>query len=142
MRQLRMGLGWVFLIRGEAGSYCIVSSARSYRIVGWIVSYRLDLSISYRLDCIRKHWLLFAGWLLSGWDRWTGWEVSGMGVVWTNVSRRRVRSAAIGARMGAPPLDRECRQAVGSGDWHQLRQCCKGEDYLCRRSKITQIEYT
>ena len=42
VRQLRMGLEWLFLIRGYTGSY---------HIIGWIVLYcRLDRIISYWLD--------------------------------------------------------------------------------------------
>ena len=67
--QLKMDLGWVFLIRGYAGSYfiigwivlyrqmdCIISSSVLYCIVDWIVSYWLDWIVSYWLDYIRKHW--------------------------------------------------------------------------------------
>ena len=68
VRKLRMGLGWVFLIRGDAESYRIigwivlyrwldriVSSAGSYRI-GWVGLYRivwivsLDHIVLYRMD--------------------------------------------------------------------------------------------
>ena len=131
-----MGLGWVFLIRGDAGSY---------HIFGWIISYRLDLIISYRLDRIRKHWLLCAGWLLDvweGWDGWTGWGVGETEVGRTDVSRRRNRSATIGTGTGAPSLALEGRRYVGSGGYHQLRWCCKGAEYLCCSSKIIQIECT
>ena len=60
VRQMRMGLGWVFLIRGDAGwivlAYWLdrIVSAGSYRI-GWIGSYRISWIVLYRLDHIRKH---------------------------------------------------------------------------------------
>ena len=40
------------------------------------------------------------------------------------------------AGTGAPPLDIEGRRAMRDGSWHQLCQCCKDAEYLCRRSKI------
>ena len=44
VRQLRMCLEWVFVVRGDTGSY---------RIISWIVSYfRLDCIISDRLYII------------------------------------------------------------------------------------------
>ena len=74
MMQLRMGLGWVFLIREEAD---------------WIVlAYRLDHIISagsYRIGCIvsgNTGFYALAGLLLAGWDRWTGWDIGGTGVGW------------------------------------------------------------
>ena len=64
VRQLRMGLGWVILIRGDAGwivlDYrldCIVS----HRIVGWIISYRLDWIVSY------QETLAFMRWMVTSW---------------------------------------------------------------------------
>ena len=140
-----MGIGWVFLIRGEAGSYRIFVWIVLYRWLDRIisagldcivlaVSYRIGWIVSYWMGCIRKHCLLCAGWLLAGWDGWTGWDIGGMGVVCTNVSRRLYGSGTIGTGMGAPPLALEGRQAVGSGSWYQLRWCCKGADYLCQRS--------
>ena len=50
--------------------------------------------------------------------------------------------ALAGAGTGASPLDIEGRRVVGSGSWHQVRWCCKGVGYLCRRSKIIQIDCT
>ena len=136
-----MGLEWVFLIRGDTGSYCII---------GWIVSYCwLDRIVSsagsYRIGWIRKHWILCAGWLLDGWDRWDGWTglgVGGTGVRRTDVSTHRNGSAVMVAGTGAPPLALEGIQAMGSGVWHQLCWCCKGAQYLCRISKIIHIECT
>ena len=115
---------------------CIGLSAGSYRI-GWIVL--------YRLDCIRKHWILRIGWLLPGWDGWggwTGWDVGGTGVGLTEFSRRQNGSATIGTGTGASPLALEGRQAVGSGGWHQFYLCCNGEEYLCRSRKTIQIDCT
>ena len=69
------------------------------------------------MNCIKKHWFLFAGWLLDGWYRcylWNGWDVGGTGVGCTNIIRRRNGSATIGIGMGAPPLDIEDRRDVGS----------------------------
>ena len=59
VRQLRMDLGWVFLIRGDAGSYCII---------GWIVSYRrMDRIVSsdgsYHIGWIGSYRI---GWIVSG----------------------------------------------------------------------------
>ena len=81
-----------------------------------------------------------AGWLLPTWDGWTGWGVGGTGVGRKNVSIRRNGSATMGAVTGAPPLALEGRRAMRSGRWHQLCRCCKDTEYLCRRSKIIQIE--
>ena len=86
-----------------------------------------------------------AGWLLptwDGWDKWTGWDVGGTGVRRTDVSTRRNGSATMVTGTGSPPLDLEGRHAMRSGSWHQLCQCCKDTEYLCRRSKIIQIECT
>ena len=58
-----MGLGWVFLIRGDAGSY---------RIIDWIISYcQLDWIVSSVLDCIVStglyhETLAFMRWLITG----------------------------------------------------------------------------
>ena len=144
-----MGLGWVFLIRGYTGSY---------RIIGWIVSYRrldriVSLAGSYRIGwiglyCIvwiRKHWLLCAVWLMVRWykwDGWTGWGVGGTGVGRIDVSTDQNESATMGAGTGAPSLALEGRRAMGSSGWHQLRWCCKYTEYLYQRRKIIQIECT
>ena len=105
----------------------IVLSAGSYRI-GWIVSYGMDY--------ISKHWPLCAGWFATGWigrmdwmGRW--WDIGGMEGL-----------TLAGAGTGAPPLALEGQRAVESGGWHQLHRCCKGAEYLCRRSKKIQIECT
>ena len=92
-----MVLGWVFMIRAEAGSYHILGWIVSYRRTDRILSAGLDCIVFYRLDHIRKHWILCASWLLAGWDRWTGWDVGGTGMGWTDVSRRRNGSATIGS---------------------------------------------
>ena len=57
--QMSMGLGWVFLIRGDAGSYPIIS---------WIVPYcKLDRIVSFSgLYCIVWIGLYRMGWLVSG----------------------------------------------------------------------------
>ena len=90
VRQLRMGLGWVILIRGDTGSYSII---------GWIVSYhRLDrivsLSGSYHISWIGSYhigWIgsYHIGWIVSGntgFTRWlaTGWmgRMDWMGCWW------------------------------------------------------------
>ena len=61
-----MGLGWVFLIRGESGwillAYLLdhIVSAGSYRI-SWIVLYRLDhimLARSYQETMAFMRWLV------------------------------------------------------------------------------------
>ena len=114
-----------------------ISLLGGYNCIGWIVS--------YRLDPIRKHWILCADWLLAGLYRWyicTGWDVSGTGVGWIDVRRRQNESTTIDAGTGAPQLALEGRQAVGSGGWHQLRWCCKDAIYLCQSRKITKIDCT
>ena len=147
-----MGLGWVFLVRGDTGSY---------RIIDWIVlycwmnpiallagSYLIGWIGSYRIGWIRKHWILCAALLLDGWygwDVWDGWDrwgVSGAGVGRTDVSTRWNGSATMGARTGAPPLDLEGRRAMGNGEWDKLRRCCKDAEYFFRKSKIIKIECT
>ena len=47
-----------------------------------------------------------------------------------------------GAGTGAPPLALERRRAVGSGGWQKFCRCCKDVDYLCRSSKMIQIDCT
>ena len=89
-----MGLGWVFLIRGDAG--WIVSDYRIDRI-GWIVLYWLDGIVSSKSYHII--------WILSGDTGFyaladlllAGWDVGGTGVGWAEVSRRRDGSATIGS---------------------------------------------
>ena len=140
VRQLMMGPGWVLLIRGDAGWILLVYwldhiVLAGLYLIGWIVSYRLDR--------IRKHWLLYAGWLLAGWYGWdgcNGWDVGGTGVGCTDVSRRWNRSATIGAGTQVPPLALEVQEAMVSVDWHQLCRWCKGAEYLCRNRKIIQID--
>ena len=89
VRKLRMGLGWVFLIRGDAGwivlAYrldCIVS-AGSYRI-GWIISRNTGF---YAL----------AGYSLDGTDGTDGLDGTLMGLGWDEPT-------LAGAGMGAKPL--------------------------------------
>ena len=60
----------------------------------------------------------------------------------TEFSRLQNGSTIIGVGMGTPTLALEERRAAGSGDWHQLRWCCKGAEYLCRSNKIIQIDCT
>ena len=56
VRQLRMGLGWVFLIRGDTG---------------WIVlAYRLDRIVSAGSY---QETMAFMIWLVTGWMRWMEW---------------------------------------------------------------------
>ena len=139
VRQQRMGLEWFFLVRVDTGLY---------RIIGWIVLYyRLDHIVSssgsycigwvgsYCIGWIRKHWLLCAGWLLAGWDGWTGWGVGATGVGQTDVSTRRNGSATMGSITGAPPMALEGRWEVGSGGWNQLCSCCKVAEYFLRAEK-------
>ena len=35
------------------------------------------------------------------------------------------------ARSGAPPLDLEVQQAIGSGGCHQFHWCCRGARIIC-----------
>ena len=57
--------------------------------IGWIVLVLvlglLGETVFYALD----------GLLLDGWYRWTGWDVGGTGVGWTDVNRRRNGRATI-----------------------------------------------
>ena len=48
---------------------CIVLLDESYRIVGWIVSYRMDWIVSYRLD---QETLNFMRCIVTGWMVWMG----------------------------------------------------------------------
>ena len=80
------------------------------------------------------------GLLLPTWYGWTVWVIGGTGVVQTKVSTRRNGSATISSGKGAPPLALEGRRAMQSGSWHQFCWCFKDAEYLCRRSKIIQIE--
>ena len=142
VRQLRMGPVWVLLIRGDAGWILLACRLDHIVLAG---SYCIGLIVSYRLDCIRKHWLLCDGWLLAGWYGWdgcTGWDVGGTGMGCTDFSSRWNRSATIGAWNQVPPLDLEFRWAMVSVDWHQLHRWCEGAEYLCWSSKIIQIDCT
>ena len=64
---------------------------------------------SYRMDCIGidigfariNGFYALAGFLLSGWDGWTGWDVGGM-----------EGQTLAGAGTGAPPLALEGRRVV------------------------------
>ena len=149
MRQLRTGLEWVFLVRGDVSSvsldglyrigwilsYCIVS-AGSYPI-GWIGSYRI---VSYRLDQNTGFYAL-AGYCLDGTDGLDG-ALVGRGWGGPTLAPTRTGAPPWAPEKGSPPLDLEGWQDIGSGSWHQLCWCCKDADYLCRRSKIIQIECT
>ena len=121
VRQLGMGPGWVFLIRGDSGwivlAYWLdrIVSAGSYRI-SWIVSGNTGFDV---LD----------GYWLDGTD----------GLDRTLVGREWDGTMLAGSGTGAPPLDLEGRRAVGSGGWNQLRWRCKGAEYLCWIRKIIQI---
>ena len=139
----------VFLFIGDTLSYCIIGWIVFYchldRIASLAGSYCIGWIGSHHIGWIRKHWLLCAGWLLSGqdgWGKWTGWGIGGTGVGRTDISTRRNGSATMGAGTGAPPLDLEGHWAIGSGVWHQFLWCCKYMDHLCWRSKIIQIECT
>ena len=138
LRQLRMGLRWLFLIRGDAGwivsSYWLdhIVPAGSYRI-GWIISYWLDhivLAGSY------QDTLAFMRWLICYWLCGTD------GLDGTLVGRGWYVPTLAGAVTGAPPLALKGKQAVGSGGWHQFCWCCKGVDYLYWSTKIIQIDCT
>ena len=88
VRQPRMGLGWVFIIRGDSGSYCII---------GWIVSY-------CQLDCIvsagsYQETLYFMRWLVTVWMGWVEW----MGRWWDG---RTLAPAGTGAPPWAPEQER------------------------------------
>ena len=76
-----------------------------------------------------------AGYCLDGIDGTDGLDGTLVGRGWDGPT-------LAGARTGAPQLDLEGRRAVGSGGWHQLCQCCKGAEYLCRKRKIIQIDCT
>ena len=125
-----MGLEWVFLIRGYTGSYFIIVCIVSYCCPDRIVSYGLDRIISDGSG--DTGFYARAGYWLDGTDGMDG----------ALVGRELDGPTLEGAGTGAPPLDLEGRRAVGSGGWHQLRQCCKDAEYLCRISKIIQIECT
>ena len=70
----------------------------------------MDVS-AYRLDCIILAgsygivWIVsgdtgfyaLTGLLLAGWNGWTGWDVGGTGVVWTDIIRRQNASVTIGS---------------------------------------------
>ena len=107
-----MGLEWVFLVRGDTGSYHI----------GWIVSGNTGF---YAL----------AGYWLNGTDGTDGLDGTLVGRGWDGPTL-----AGSGTR--APPLDLEGRRAVVSGGCYQLSQCCKSAEYLCRSRKIIQIYCT
>ena len=97
---------------------CIGLSDGLYRI-GWIISGNTGF---YAL----------AGYWLDGTDGLDR-KLSGRG--WDGPT-------LAGAGMRAPPLALEGRRAAGSFGWHKLCRCCKGAEYLCRSSKITQIDCT
>ena len=69
VRQLRMGIGWVFHIRGDAGWIVLdywldhIVSTGSYNI-GWIISYRLDRIV---LAGLYQETLDFMRRLVTGW---------------------------------------------------------------------------
>ena len=96
MRQLRMDPKWVFLIRGDTGSY---------RIIGWIVSHRLDRIVSSGLDhivsagSVNTSFYALAGYWLDGTD---GLDVALVGRGWDGTTL-----APTG--MVAPPLALEGR---------------------------------
>ena len=99
-----MGLGWVFVIREDAGSYCII---------GWIVSYhRLDRIVLpagsycigwiglYHFYCIISGNAVFyalAGYCLYGTDGMDVLDGALVGQGWDGPT-------LVGARTGAPPL--------------------------------------
>ena len=103
-----MGLGWVFLIRGDAG--WIVLDYRLDHIVlaglyciGWIISYRLDRNVSAGSYCIvwiksgNSGFYALTGYWLDGTDGMDG--LDGMLVVqgWYGPT-------LAGAGTGVPPL--------------------------------------
>ena len=104
-----------------------------YRLIDWIVSYRLDRIVSsglYQetLDFMRS----LVCYCHDGTD----------GLYGALVGRGWYGPTLAGARTGVPPLALEGRRLVGGGGWHQLHWCCKGAEYLCRSSKIIQIDCT
>ena len=134
-----MGLGWVFLVRGDS---------RSHHIIIWIVSYCwldriVQLARQYSIGWFGSYCI---GWIVSGntgFYALSGYWLDGTdGMDGALVGRGWERPMLAGAGTGAPPLGLEGRRAVRSGGWNQLRRCCKGAKYLCRRSKIIQIECT
>ena len=116
-----MVLGWVFLIRGDDDwivlAYrmdCIVS-AGSYRIV-WIISYWLNCIVSVGSY---QETLAFMLWLVNGWMGRLG-QMEWMRPWWDGVGMDQYYQAPEGGhhhwpQTGAPPLDLEGRQDVGSG---------------------------
>ena len=113
---------------------CIVSSGL-YRwiisyCIGWIRLYRIVLSRSGNTGLCA-----LSGYFLDWMDGMDGLDGALVVRGWDG------RTLA-GTRTGAPPLDLEGRRAMRSGSWHQLCQCCKDAEYLCRRSKRIQIECT
>ena len=86
--------------------FCIVLSALLLCLLDHIVLAgldQLDWIGLYRSVWTRTHRILCIGWLLLGWDGWTGWGVGGTGVGRTVVSVCRNGSTGT----GAPPLDLE-----------------------------------
>ena len=107
VRQLRMGNGWVFLIRGDAVSYriivwivlyCwldhIVSSAGSY-CIGWIGLYRIGWIVSANTG-----FYLLSGYWLDGMDGTDGLYGVLVGWGWDGPT-------LAGAGTGVPPLTPE-----------------------------------
>ena len=111
VRQLKMGLGWVFLIRGDYGWIAL-----AYWL-DHIVSYWPDhivSAVSYRIGCIisgNTGFYALAGYWLDGTDGLDG----------TFTGRGWDGPILAGARMRASPLapERECHHWLlrGGGPW-------------------------
>ena len=117
VRQLRIGLGWVFLIRGDAS---------------WII-------LAYWLDRILLAGLYCIGWIISGKTGFyalSGYWLDGTdgtdGLDGTLVGQGWDVPTLVGAGTGASPLAPERQRHhwifmrwvyMGSGGWHQLCRC-------------------
>ena len=118
MKQLRMVIGWVFLIRGYAG-WIVLDYQMDHIILSGL--YSIPWIVSYRMDCIVLDGLYRIGWILSGntgfyalagyWldvtDGTDGLDGTLVGQGWdggTDVSRSQNGSATIGALTGSLPL--------------------------------------
>ena len=112
VRQLRMGLGWFFLVRGDNGSYLIIG------FIGWIVLYRIGWIVSYhRLDRIvsagsgNTGFYALAGYWLDGTDGLDG------ALVGRGCDGRTLEPAGMGAPPWAPEKEHHCWILRGGRLW-------------------------
>ena len=73
VRQMRMGLGWVFMIRGDA-IWIVLDYWLDHNVLAGL--YRIGWIVSLNTGFLCAFWLL-AGW--DGWDGWTGWNIGETG---------------------------------------------------------------